>query len=61
MKDIIFGLLSLGIIVFTFIYIAGMAGNTIQAQRDCAKEYQLEGWTLHEAQQRCATRRDIWE
>ena len=50
-----------GLCIYTFVYIFAKAGNTIQAQRDCAKEYMLEGWTHHEAQQLCATRRDIWE
>ena len=61
MKSAILAITSLGLLVALFVYIAGMAGNTIQAQRDCAKEYMLEGWTHHEAQQLCATRRDIWE
>jgi hypothetical protein len=58
---IVLNLVVLSMLIFIGIFIVAKAGNTIQAQRDCAKEYQLEGWTLHEAQQRCATRRDIWE
>ena len=61
MKNAILGLLSLAMIVATFVIVIGKAGNTLQAQRDCTREYQLEGLTKHEAQQECALRKDIWE